>query len=351
MSATPRGIDVRQSGLGVLVRVGIDDASGNALGTGTATLRVCEYQNDGTLKQLDFADNTLKAATLTTPTTTLAAEAAPDGTTSGLWTKVLSTTQVGAFTAGNLYLALVTHSALTGVVIRREFQYGAIDGDTAVQTGDAFARLGAPIGASIAADIQTRSTYTGGDTPGTTTLLGRLTTGRSGNLDNLDLAVSSRLPTTSYTAPPSTSAIATAVMTDVSDLLGADITSTASGTAALLSRLGTPVTTIADAIAAVKADSGSTVATLAIYAELFAVGTVSDVGPTANGFVVSLPGLAPLPVANPFVGRQLCFTAAGMTPQKQFIASYALVSSTTAKLGFAIPFNAAPVNGASIAII
>lgn len=37
-----------------------------------------------------------------------------------------------------------------------------------------YSRLGAPAGASIAADIQTRSTYAGGDTSGTTTLLARV---------------------------------------------------------------------------------------------------------------------------------------------------------------------------------
>jgi hypothetical protein len=41
-------------------------------------------------------------------------------------------------------------------------------------TGDAFARLGAPAGASVSADIATRSTYGGGDTAGTTTLLARV---------------------------------------------------------------------------------------------------------------------------------------------------------------------------------
>jgi hypothetical protein len=43
-----------------------------------------------------------------------------------------------------------------------------------VQTGDNYARLGAPSGASIAADIATRSTYAGGDTSGVTTLLTRI---------------------------------------------------------------------------------------------------------------------------------------------------------------------------------
>jgi hypothetical protein len=67
------------------------------------------------------------------------------------------------------------------------------------------------------------STYAGGDTAGTTTLLARLTSTRAGLLDNLDAAVSSRLAASGYTAPPSAGAVATAVMTDVSDTLGAAI--------------------------------------------------------------------------------------------------------------------------------
>jgi hypothetical protein len=45
------------------------------------------------------------------------------------------------------------------------------------------------------------STYAGGDTAGTGTLLGRLTTGRATNLDNLDAPVLSRMATFTYTAP------------------------------------------------------------------------------------------------------------------------------------------------------
>jgi hypothetical protein len=65
-------------------------------------------------------------------------------------------------------------------------------GGLAATTGDAFARLGAPAGASIAADIQTRSTYAGADTAGTGTLLSRLTDGRATGLDNLDAPISGR---------------------------------------------------------------------------------------------------------------------------------------------------------------
>lgn len=43
----------------------------------------------------------------------------------------------------------------------------------------------------IDATISSRSTYAGGDTAGTTTLLSRLTATRAGNLDNLDAAISS----------------------------------------------------------------------------------------------------------------------------------------------------------------
>jgi len=87
------------------------------------------------------------------------------------------------------------------------------------------------------------STYAGGDTSGTTTLLSRLTStragyldnlsggavalastalstaqwtnGRAANLDNLDATVSSRLASSGYTVPPTALANATAVWTDL----------------------------------------------------------------------------------------------------------------------------------------
>jgi hypothetical protein len=58
------------------------------------------------------------------------------------------------------------------------------------------------------------STYAGGDTSGTTTLLGRLTSTRAGLLDNMDAAVSSRLASASYTAPDNTSVVAIKAKTD-----------------------------------------------------------------------------------------------------------------------------------------
>jgi ABC-type uncharacterized transport system YnjBCD ATPase subunit len=77
-----------------------------------------------------------------------------------------------------------------------------IPGTVQPQTGDAYGRIGAngagltAIGdtrlANLDAAVSTRSTYAGGDTAGTTTLLGRLTGPRATNLDNLDAAVSTR---------------------------------------------------------------------------------------------------------------------------------------------------------------
>jgi len=133
MSA-PKGIDIRQSGGTVLVRVGIDDASGNALAAGSASLRILEWQADGSLKQLDFADNTFKTGTLTTPTLAMAAWTLPDSTVSGLWSAVLSSGNVANFAVGGIYVAVVTHSALPGVTIRRECQYGSVEGDLALNS-------------------------------------------------------------------------------------------------------------------------------------------------------------------------------------------------------------------------
>lgn len=164
-------------------------------------------------------------------------------------------------------LVVAPKSATSGVTLRPVIVYTEPEmrsadvtnwkGATApAMTGDAYARLGAPAGASIAEDIATRSTltaqqvweyatrslttfgtlvadiwavatsalttagsigkrladnidatissrstYAGDDTAGTTTLLSRLTSARASNLDNLDAQVSSRLATAAYTAP------------------------------------------------------------------------------------------------------------------------------------------------------
>jgi hypothetical protein len=99
----------------------------------------------------------------------------------------------------------------------------------APQSGDGFARLGAPSGASIAADIQTRSVYAGADTTGTATLLARLTAQRATNLDNLDAAVTSRLAASAYTVAPAAATVATQVDATLTAAHGAGSWLTGSG--------------------------------------------------------------------------------------------------------------------------
>jgi hypothetical protein len=67
---------------------------------------------------------------------------------------------------------------------------------------------------NLDATVSSRSTYGGGDTTGTTTLLGRITALRSGNLDNLDATVSSRFATSGYTAPDNAGVAAIKAKTD-----------------------------------------------------------------------------------------------------------------------------------------
>lgn len=72
----------------------------------------------------------------------------------------------------------------------------------------------APALANLDAAVSTRSTYAGGDTSGTTTLLARLTAIRAGLMDNMDATVSSRLATAGYTAPANADVAAIKVKTD-----------------------------------------------------------------------------------------------------------------------------------------
>lgn len=80
--------------------------------------------------------------------------------------------------------------------------------------------------ANLDATVSSRSTYAGGDTTGTTTLLGRLTSGRASNLDNLDQTVSSRLAASGYTAPPSAASVASAVWASATRTLTAAVYTT-----------------------------------------------------------------------------------------------------------------------------
>jgi hypothetical protein len=107
---------------------------------------------------------------------------------------------------------------------------GRIPGTVQPQTGDAYARIGAAgagltaVGdtrlAHLDADVSSRSTYAGGDTSGTTTLLARLTSTRAGNLDNLSggaVALAGSQPSW-YTAPVDVSANVSAIKAKTDNL-------------------------------------------------------------------------------------------------------------------------------------
>jgi len=88
---------------------------------------------------------------------------------------------------------------------------GAIPVNLAVRTTAADLANATSLGlTNLDAAVSSRSTYAGGDTSGTTTLLARLTAPRAANLDNLDTLVSGRASASVapswYTAPVDVSA-------------------------------------------------------------------------------------------------------------------------------------------------
>lgn len=123
------------------------------------------------------------------------------------------------------------------------------------QTGDSFARLGAPAGASVSADVAAVKSDTGSIKTKTDNLPAapaaqakldeihdnRLTSLRATNLDNLDATISSRLSSASYVAPDNSGIADAAAAAESAD-----------------TKLGTPagVSVSAD-IAAVKSDTGA----------------------------------------------------------------------------------------------
>lgn len=172
-------------------------------------------------------------------------------TTAAIVTGVWTDTTAGDFTTS----ASIGKSIMNGVSLGTGLTINAYTGNT-VQTGDAYARLGAPAGASVSADvaainakttnIPSSPASTTNITAGTITTVTNLTnaptagdftatmktsigtavaasavasvTGSVGSVvgltaSNLDASVSSRLATSGYTSPPSTSSIASAVYT------------------------------------------------------------------------------------------------------------------------------------------
>lgn len=131
MALAPKGIDVRLSGSSGATKLLIDaffeDASG-ALSSGTATYRLFELQDDGTLKSYDFNDNTFKTTALTTPTASLTHRQGDNNTyNTGIWTASLAT--LTGFTVNGVYYAQAVHSSGGGTLQTRKFQYGGGEGD------------------------------------------------------------------------------------------------------------------------------------------------------------------------------------------------------------------------------
>jgi hypothetical protein len=156
--------------------------------------------------------------------------------TSGDLTATMKTSVTTAATAATPTAAAVTGAvgSVTGAVGSVTGAVGSVTGAVGSVTGLTASDVGAiktTIGtagagltalgdtriAHLDADVSTRSTYAGGDTSGTTTLLSRVTATRAGYLDNLtdlDATISSRLATSGYTAPDNTSVTAIKAKTD-----------------------------------------------------------------------------------------------------------------------------------------
>lgn len=162
-----KGIDVRQSGDRILIRVSLKDSSGTKVTTGTTSLSLYELQSDGTLKSYDFNDNTFKTTALTTASVSMTHRTGNNGTVStGLWTYALTT--VSGFTRGNIYIAQVGNSGASPTEQEREFQYGDEQGDFTVDSSGrvdlgkiAGQTASAAAGVTFPASIGT-STYAGG---------------------------------------------------------------------------------------------------------------------------------------------------------------------------------------------
>src|ERR1051326_7915814 len=126
-----KGIDVRQSGDRLVFRAfWTDNTASNArVTTGSATIRLYELQNDGTVKSYDFNDNTFKTTALTTETLSLTHRTGNNSSTNtGLWSANLTT--LTGFTRGANYLILAIHSTMGDQM--REFVFGEAEGDFTV---------------------------------------------------------------------------------------------------------------------------------------------------------------------------------------------------------------------------
>jgi hypothetical protein len=200
----------------------INAYTGNTPQTGDAYARIgaagagLTALGDTRIAHLD-ADTSSRMATYTQPTGFLAATF-PSGTianttniTAGTITTATNLTNLPSIPANWITSTGITAAALNG---KGDWllasSYTAPPSAAAVATtvwqdltsSSDFTTTGS-IGKLFATDvdaaISSRSTYAGADTSGTTTLLGRLTSTRATNLDNLDASISSRMAT--FTLP------------------------------------------------------------------------------------------------------------------------------------------------------
>jgi hypothetical protein len=183
-----RGIDIREAGDRIVFRFLLQDSNGAKVTSGSASLRLYELQNDGSLKSFDFNDNTFKTTALTTATLALTHRTADNGSyNTGVWSSALTT--LTGFTAGNIYLAEVAHASASPSEFLMEFQYGS----------------------GVLADVIDKT----GFAPTTT----QIVTAVDSSSTKLDVAVSTRLSQSSYEAPANVDIAGIRVATDKLDSL------------------------------------------------------------------------------------------------------------------------------------
>ncbi len=128
---TFHGIDIRYSGGVLLFSASLKNSSGAKLTTGTTTLRIYEYQSDGTILSYDFNDNTFKSTSLTTATLAMTHRQGNNAThDTGVWTAALST--LTGFTLNSRILIQINNSSASPTDQEREFQFGGANGDFVV---------------------------------------------------------------------------------------------------------------------------------------------------------------------------------------------------------------------------
>jgi hypothetical protein len=123
------------------------------------------------------------------------------------------TGNVGGNVAGSVGSVTGLNASLLDVAVSTRSTYAGAD---TAGTTTLLGRLSSGRAAALDnldAAVSSRSTYSGSDTPGTATLLSRLTSPRAANLDNLDVAISTRMATGSVTLDASgREAIADAIL-------------------------------------------------------------------------------------------------------------------------------------------